>query len=180
MIVGPDILFSHPTEVLNREPWKLVLSECGYDRTPSGGRFLGSFIESLEGAQGKLALGVEVDEVMGYEGYDFETRFEDMGMQLKTLLEGPRASQGQKEVADPPVMELEGNRLVQGVLVNHRSMILDMVFGRDRHGRHPPAMSWIKPILSLLQDQYISKNAQKAEDLRVQFFTKNCMKILKR
>ncbi|KAK4777511.1 hypothetical protein SAY87_017698 [Trapa incisa] len=63
MIVGPEILTYHPPKELNGEPRKFVLSECGDNRAPSGDRLVERFIECEEGAEGKLALGVEVDEV---------------------------------------------------------------------------------------------------------------------
>lgn len=39
--------------------------------------------------KGELVLGVEVDEVVGDERDGLEARFEDMGMELQTLWEGP-------------------------------------------------------------------------------------------
>ncbi|PKI42857.1 hypothetical protein CRG98_036655 [Punica granatum] len=126
VIIRPNILTEHPTEVLNREPRELILGECRDNRTPSGGRSPGSFIERPDGAEGELRLGVEIDEVMGYEGYNFKTRFEDVSVELKALGQRPRASQGQEEFADAPVMEFEADGSVQeGVLVNHQSMILN-------------------------------------------------------
>lgn len=100
MIIREDSLCEHETEVAEGMRREVILCKRGDERAPSSGGLVWGLVEYLEGVEGEVAFGVEIDEVVRDEWEGLVARFDDVAMELETPLEVSRVGLSEKEVAD--------------------------------------------------------------------------------
>ncbi|TKY62600.1 product protein [Spatholobus suberectus] len=89
VVVGAEAEAEHAAEEAEGEEGEVVLGEGGDEGAPRGGGLVGEGVEELVGGVGEVGLGVEVYEVVAHQWDGFQPGFDDVGMELETLREGP-------------------------------------------------------------------------------------------